>query len=143
MLSTLEDKIYEAAVVTEAWPAVLGQISALVGAEGAILANVSDPSSPWIASDGVKSLFECFYEGGWAYNNAKTRALLKNTHPGFIRDAIYLGEDWMEKQEVYREFSWKHGFGYAAGTTVQTPSGDVIAFSFEKRDASVRYSRTI
>ncbi|MCF6367273.1 helix-turn-helix transcriptional regulator [Rhizobium halophilum] len=133
MTWTFEDQIYEAAVVAEAWPAVLDRISTLIGAEGALLANVSDPSAPWIASEGVKRLFQSFFEGGWAYNNPKTRALLRNPHPGFISDAIYLGEDWMAEQDVYREFFWKHGFGYAAGTTVQTPSGDVIAFSIEKR----------
>ncbi|HEV7437225.1 MAG TPA: hypothetical protein VGO22_20530 [Pseudorhizobium sp.] len=93
MLWTLEDQIYEAAVVTEAWPAVLDQVSALVGAEGALVANVNDPTSEWIGSEGVKSLFESFFEGGWAYNNAKTRALLKNTHPGFISDAPWRGVD--------------------------------------------------
>ncbi len=37
----------------------------------------------------------------------------------------------MEKQEVDREFFWKNGFGYTAGTTVRTPSGDTIALKYD------------
>ncbi len=129
----MEDLIYEAAVVPEQWPQVLDKLSAQVCAEGAILANVSEPDCPWFSSDGVTELYERFFERGLAYDNPKTQALLESTYPGFISDALYLGEDWMARQDVYRDFLWEHGFGYAAGTTIRIPSGDVVAFSIEKK----------
>ncbi|TDK29908.1 LuxR family transcriptional regulator [Rhizobium deserti] len=130
---SLVDAVYEAAFLSDRWADVLDRLAKDVGAEGTILANISDPTAPWIASDGVAQLYECFFQGGWAYNNAKTMALLDNAHPGFISDALYLGEDWMAQQAVYRDFYWKHGFGYAAGTTIRIPSGDVIGISIEKK----------
>ncbi|WMS43232.1 hypothetical protein RDV64_02185 [Acuticoccus sp. MNP-M23] len=129
----MEDLIYEAAVFPEKWPRVLDQLSTKVSAEGGVLANISDPTCPWSSSDGVRNLYDRFFAGGLAYNNARTKALRANRHNGFISDALYLGEKWMSQQEIYHDFLWRHGFGYSAGTTIRIPSGDIIAFSIEKK----------
>lgn len=127
----LEDEIYEAAFRPEVWPGLLDQISRAVNAAGAVLANLSGPSLPWFASAGVSELYGRFFSEGWAYDNAKTQALLRIPHRGFISDADHLTDAWMSQQPIYRDFYWPAGFGYAAGTFVEAPGKVSIAFSVE------------
>ncbi|SER59124.1 LuxR C-terminal-related transcriptional regulator [Rhizobium sp. NFR03] len=132
-MTLLHDKIYEAAFSPDLWKDVLHELSVLVGAEGAILANVSSAQKPWIASDGVWSLYKDFFDEGWAYDNVKTRTLIGTPHRGFISDADHVAEKIMGEQPIYRDFYWKRGFGYAAATLIEAPNGDAIAISIEKK----------
>lgn len=135
-LPSFEDDIYQAAFFPENWPKVLDRISRAIGADGALLANVSDASLPWIASEGVAELFADFFREGWAYDNARTHALVTIPHRGFMSDADRLSEEWMAAQAIYRDFLWPRGFGYAAATIVDTPGpASSIAVSIEKRRA--------
>jgi DNA-binding CsgD family transcriptional regulator len=133
MMMTLHDRIYEAVFFPDLWTDILHDLARAVKAEGAVLVNVSQPKSDWIASNGVHDLYDAFFREGWAYDNAKTKALLGIPHQGFISDAEHFSDDWMAEQPIYREFYWKHGFGYAAGTVIEAPSGDMIALSIEKK----------
>lgn len=127
----LVDDIYEAAFVPDLWPEVLQKLSDTIGAEGALLANLSATDASWFASGGVQSLYEEFFRNGWAFNNAKTSALLNVEHDGFICDAHHLSDEWMSDQAIYRDLYWRRGFGYAVGTTISVPTGDTLAFSLE------------
>jgi DNA-binding CsgD family transcriptional regulator len=130
-LHSLEDDIYEAAFEPVAWPRILHKVARAVDAEGALLANISSPFLPWFASDGVRKLYDEFYSGGWAYDNAKTRALVNTPHRGFISDADHLTDEWMSQQSIYRDFLWPRGFGYAAGTLVESAGSVKIGISVE------------
>jgi DNA-binding CsgD family transcriptional regulator len=130
---SFEDDIYQAAFVFELWPKVLDRISRAIGAEGALLANLNDANLPWIASEGVQDLISAFFEEGWAYDNARTHALLTIPHRGFMSDADHLDQEWMAEQAIYRDFLWPRGFGYAAGTTIESPGAVVIGISIEKK----------
>ncbi|MCF1494428.1 hypothetical protein GOZ83_12735 [Agrobacterium vitis] len=129
----IEDDIYEAAFLPDRWSSILHRMAVSVDAEGTLLANPSNPKVPWIASDGVRRLYDDFFEQGWAYDNARTHALLNIPHQGFMSDAQHMSNDWMAQQSIYRDFLWIRGFGYAAGTKIKVPSGDTIIFSVEKR----------
>ncbi|MCD7111182.1 helix-turn-helix transcriptional regulator [Rhizobium sp. DKSPLA3] len=139
---SFEDDIYQAAFLPETWPALLDRISCAIGAEGALLANVSDAKLPWIASDGVLDLYTAFFNEGWAFNNPRTEALVNIPHSGFMSDADHLDEAWMSRQSIYRDFLWPRGFGYAAGTTVKSPGGVTIGISIDKRRDAGPVSRT-
>jgi DNA-binding CsgD family transcriptional regulator len=130
-IHSLEDDIYEAAFEPAAWPSILHKVAQAVDAEGALLANISSPFLPWFASDEVRKLYDDFYSGGWAYENAKTRALVTTPHRGFISDADHLSDEWMSQQSIYKDFLWPRGFGYAAGTLVESPGSVRVGFSVE------------
>lgn len=132
-MASLSEDIYQAAFIPEIWTEVLDKVARAIGAEGAILANISNPDLPWFASDGVRDLYADFFAEGWAYDNAKTKALISTPHRGFISDADYLSEEWMGTQAIYRDFLWPRGFGYAAGTLVESPGLRSIGISVEKR----------
>lgn len=131
MVTEIEDAIYQAAFRPEKWSPVLHSIAAAVNAEGALLANVSNPSLPWFASAGVAELYDEFFNQGWAYDNAKTHALLTTPHRGFISDAQYISDEVMSRQGIYRDFLWPKGFGYAAGTLIEDPKSVAIGISIE------------
>jgi DNA-binding CsgD family transcriptional regulator len=134
-MSLSYDKIYEAVFSPDLWKDVLHDLSLLVDAEGAVLANVSSVQRPWIASRGLEGLYQDFVAEGWTYDNAKTRVLMSLPHQGFLSDADHITEEVMAEQPIYRDFYWKRGFGYAAATLIEAPSGDVIAISIEKKRA--------
>lgn len=129
----LQDEIYQAPFVPEIWPRLLDRISKSIGAEGALLANVSDPKLPWIASEGVLDLYTAFFRDGWAFDNPRTHALVNIPHRGFMSDADHLNEEWMADQAIYRDFLWPQGFGYAAGTVIESPGDVTVAISIDKR----------
>lgn len=136
LFSKLVDDIYEAPFRPEKWYSALDLVAKLVQAEGTLLCNTTDPSLPWIATQGVSDLYSAFFEEGWAYDNPRSQALLTIPHAGFLSDAEHLDEDWMAKQAVYRDFLWPRGFGYASGTVIESPSDAVLAISIERKRAS-------
>ncbi|OQP87742.1 hypothetical protein BTR14_04050 [Rhizobium rhizosphaerae] len=129
----LTSRIYEAAFLSDVWQPVLHDLAGAVAAEGAVIANISDPAIPYIASPGVAPLYDEFFRGGWLQNNAKTKALLSLPVGGFFCDADHLSDAWMAEQPVYRDFYWPRGFGYAAGTVIESPNGDLVTISIEKK----------
>lgn len=131
MITEIEDAIYQAAFHSEQWVYVLHSIAAAVNAEGALLANVRNPSLPWFASAGVADLYDEFFNQGWAYDNAKTHVLLNTPHRGFMSDAQHISDEVMSQQAIYRDFLWPKGFGYAAGTLIEDPKSVAIGISIE------------
>lgn len=130
-----EDMIYEAVFSPELWTDVLHELALLAKAEGAVLADVRNSQRPWLASVGVRNLYEDFFARKWSYDNVKTQTLLRTPHHGFISDADHISEQTMAEQPIYRDFFWKHGFGYAAATLIESPCGDAVAISIEKKKA--------
>ena len=129
----LTSRIYEAAFLSDLWQDVLHDLAGEVAAQGAVLANISDPAIPFVASPGVAALYDEFFRGGWIHDNAKTKALLSLPAGGFLCDADHLSDAWMAEQPVYRDFYWPRGFGYAAATVIESPSGDFVTISIEKK----------
>lgn len=131
----LEDRFYEAAFLPELWPEALDGLARLIDAEGALLTNVSLPGSPWFASPGVAQLYRDYFEGGWGFDNGRTQTLVRVPHAGFISDAAHISPDGMAREPVYRDFLWTRDFGYAAGTVIPLPTGDVIGISVDRKRA--------
>ncbi len=129
----IDTRIYEVAFRADLWEPLLQDLAELIDAEGALVCNFRGPDSQWIASPGVAALYDDFFSGGWAYQNAKSEALLTIPHQGFICDAHHRSDEWMSEQAIYRDFYWPRGFGYAVATTIVVPNGDLIAVSIEKR----------
>ncbi|MEA3535770.1 helix-turn-helix transcriptional regulator [Rhizobium sp. CC-YZS058] len=129
----LEDRIYEAAFLPDLWPAVLDALARLIGAEGALLADLTTDGKTSIASQGVATLYEDYFREGWGFDNGRTKALMTIRHAGFISDAAHLSLEWMLEEPVYRDFLWRRDFGYAAGTVIPMPSGEIIAVSVDRK----------
>ncbi|WP_458760578.1 helix-turn-helix transcriptional regulator [Afipia sp. TerB] len=128
----LPDRIYEAAVVPELWPDVLGEMSRAVDGAGGILFTSYAEQVQGITSADIKSTFEEFLRDGWAAINPRPLRLGAANYAGFVRDNDFFTDEELDNEPVYRDFYRKRGLGWAAGTMLDTPSGDSIIFSFER-----------
>lgn len=130
----LEESIYEAAVVPERWPSLLGDISHAVGAKGGVFFGVSTVATSGVASESLQGAMEAFVSGGWAQRNTRMEAGLKrglHLTPRFVtEDDYYPGE--VEREAIYHEFFFPHGLGHSAGTIAILPHEDMLCISFEQ-----------
>lgn len=129
---TLADRIYEAAVVPEKWPAVLDEMSVAADGAGGVLLTANVNHIIGITSPNLRSLFEEFVRDGWAEKNTRPVRLAAANYPGFVSEYDLFTDEELDNDPVYRDFYRKHGLGWGTGTMVETPSGDSIIFSFER-----------
>lgn len=129
---TLADRIYEAAVVPEKWPAVLDEMSVAVDGAGGVLLTANVHHVVGITSPNLTSIFEEFVRDGWAEKNPRPVRLAAVNHPGFVSEYDLFTDEELDSDPVYRDFYRRRGLGWGTGTMVETPSGDSIIFSFER-----------
>lgn len=131
----LIDQIYEAALVPELWPAVLDDIATLAGGIGGILLTAApNQISRWTSSAPVREIMADFAaDPELQANNIRLQRGVALRHHGFFgNDTLYSAED-MAQALIYRKFFLPRGLGYAAGTVLPMPSGDVAVFDIERR----------
>lgn len=131
-LDPLVDLIYEAAVVPENWPALLGRLSSMIDGAGGILFTANAGGIRWTASPDIWPIFDEFLRDGWHAINPRPVRLGRLNHAGFIRDSDHFTPEEIAADPVYQGFYRKRGVGWAMGTLLQVPSGDALIFSFEK-----------
>jgi DNA-binding CsgD family transcriptional regulator len=131
--SQLLDLIYEAGAVPEMWPAVLDSLAEMVGGVGTFLITASTQSFRWTHSEAVRQLGLDFLEGRWHERNPRMERLILNRHSGFIREIDMFTSEEMDHDPTFQELLRPRGFGWAVGSVVQVPSGDMLAFSIERR----------
>ena len=129
------DVIYEAAALPEMWPGVLHELAEMVGGLGTILLTTDPLSLRWTCSEPVREVFLEFLEGRWHERNPRMGRLMANRHAGFIREIDLFTADEMDNDPTFQEFLRPRGLFWAAGTVVQVPSEDMLAFSIERRFA--------
>lgn len=129
---TLIDDIYQAALVPEKWPDVLGRLSKIIDGAGGLLFTTRLDRIKWTASPDIHALFEEFLRDGWAAINRRPAQIARLNYAGFIRDNDHFTPEELDNDPVYRDFYRKRGIGWATGTILDVPSGDSIIFSFER-----------
>jgi DNA-binding CsgD family transcriptional regulator len=131
--SSLVDSIYEASVAAEKWPTVLMDLSARYRGNGGVLfAFTPEGAQRWIASPDLQSQLEEFIRDGWAEINQRPARLAKLNYSGFVNDLDVFTPEEIEQDRVYSEFYPSRDMGWAAGTMIPVPSGDMLVFSFER-----------
>jgi DNA-binding CsgD family transcriptional regulator len=131
----LVDRIYEAAVVPELWPGVLREISLLSGCFGGVLfTTAAGEVMRWTGSGEAKSLFERFLENRAAQeDNIRLKSAIAARHHGFFGNHQLYGRAEMDRSAIYTTFFFPNGLGYAAGSVLPLPNGDVAVFDLERR----------
>lgn len=131
----LVDRIYEASVLPELWPDVLGGLSQFSETAWSTIVTVSGAQPRWVASSEaadeiIRAHFERFG------NNRRTARLMAKPHAGFITDYDILTQDEIDVEPVYQEFLIPRGYGYGVGSNISSAAGDVVAIHCEGRFAS-------
>lgn len=132
---SLEDLIYEAAIVPERWTDVLDHLSQIAGAQGAVLLAADMQNLRWLSSQALTGVMEDFASGGWAGVGTRTQRLLHARHAGFILEEDVYSEQEIEDDVLIRDFLRPRGLGWGTATALPLPTGDTLIFSIERRYA--------
>jgi DNA-binding CsgD family transcriptional regulator len=133
----LVDRIYEAAVIPDLWPSVLHDVSALAGCVGGILFTTpARDITRWTSSAGAHQLMADFTSDPElvAGNMRLQKAIAARHHGFFANHQLYTREE-MQQSLVYTKFFFPRGLGYAAGTALPIPNGDIAIIDLERRYA--------
>lgn len=133
----LVDRIYEAAVVPELWPGVLHDIAELAGCFGGIIFTTTARGiTRWTGSDEGKRFFDAFLANRAAQeDNVRLKRGIEAKRHGFFGTHELYGRTERESSAVYTEFLLPNGWGYAAGSVLPMPNGDLAVFDLERRFA--------
>jgi len=131
MQAELIDRIYEASVVPELWPAVLDDLAGLSGSRGGLLFS-AHKALHWTASDNVRDVFEEYVTAGWFTRCSRRVCLMSQTQPSFFVEQDFWSEADLAADPIYRDFFRPRGLGWSAGTGLRMPTGDNIVFSVER-----------
>lgn len=126
------DRIYEAALIPELWPDVLQRLTDISGADGTSLLTADASNIRWTSTAGLRPHVEAWLAEGWHLRNTRMPRLLAQHYSGFLRDIdLFTAEEIDANQEIC-EFFRPRGYGYAAGTAIPIPTGDMLVFSIER-----------
>lgn len=133
--NALVDRIYEAAVLPELWPAVLHDVSMMAGCIGGVLfTTAAREISRWTSSEGTAQIMSDFAADlELQNNNMRLQSALAAKHHGFFANHHFYGREEMERSLVYTKFFLPRGLGYAAGTALPMPNGDIAIVNLERR----------
>ncbi len=126
------ERIYEAAALPEFWPDLFQDLATSLDFAGAAMHSINPDFQRYAASPEVAELTRRFIFDGWQKRNLRGDRAKALDHPGFVRDQDIASDDEIDTHPFYAEFLRPAGLGYGAASVVDCPSGDVIAFSFER-----------
>lgn len=131
----LVDRIYEAAVIPDLWPSVLHDVSKLAGCFGGILfATAARQITQWTSSAGAEQFMADFIsDPALQANNMRLQKAISARHHGFFANHQLYSREEMEQSYVYQHFFFPKGLGYAAGTALPMPNGDIAIIDLERR----------
>ncbi len=126
----LADRIYEAAVLPEFWPAVMRGFAEVAESRHAIVIATGDQKYDWVGSsrlmeDMAQEVYK--YPGG----HERTRRLLAAPHSGFLTDLDLFTESELNNEPLYADYLFPNGLGRGLATVVRVPGGETIVFHAE------------
>jgi DNA-binding CsgD family transcriptional regulator len=126
------DMAYEAAIVPEVWPQLLGTLSRSIGVAGGIIFVANRSTVSWLATEPVEALMADFIAGGWDKRNSRGDRVAAGDYHRFVHDLDIFSPAELERDSCYTDFLRPRGFGWGTGTQITLPSGDLLTFSFER-----------
>jgi DNA-binding CsgD family transcriptional regulator len=127
----LTDRIYEASVLPECWPDVLGRVTGIVDGVGTVLIAVRDSNLRITGSspEMIKTTNEYLYQ--FRGKNERTRRLLEISRAGFVADSDAFSPEELASEPIFRDFLTPRGLGCGIGTAIHLPEREVLIFHTE------------
>lgn len=134
MIDDLElvNRIYEAAVIPEMWPAVLDDLSKIATRGGTLLSIDPQQEVRHIASEQFRGVMELFIRDGWIQQNIRAEKFMQTKYAGFLTDTHLILIEDMDRHPFYTDLVRPNGGGFAIGTSIPVPSGDLVVFNLER-----------
>ncbi|WP_407519405.1 helix-turn-helix transcriptional regulator [Methylobacterium oryzisoli] len=133
--SDLVDRVYEAAMLPELWPAVLADLSRFAEGDGALLFTIDGSDFRYMASDGIDAVVADYVAEGWPARTDRAARLFERRHAGFLTDLDVYTPAEVEEAPVYRDFLRPRGLGWGAASAIVVPTGDCLVFDVERSHA--------
>lgn len=134
-MNDIVDRIYEAAALPELWPDLFHDLSMRLDFVGAGMFCVNPQFQRGISSPGIAEVLQRFLTDGWQERNCRAPRVAALNHEGFVRDEDILTDEEIATEPMYTELLRPAGLGYGAGSVIQCPGGDLVAFTFERAGA--------
>ena len=130
----LVDRIYESSFLPELWPSVLDDLAGLASARGGLLfaARADTGIFRWAASASIHADTSDYVAGGWIAQGERFPRASRSKHPGFMTEHDIYTDEELALDPVYRDFLRPRGLGWAAGTSIEMPTGDILILSLER-----------
>lgn len=135
------DQIYEASFAPEKWPELLADLSQAVDGKGGCLFTLTRGAAAHVGSEAIAADLEEFMRDGWVTINTRTTRAEALAHPGFLTDLDLYSVSELATEPIYRDFLHPRDLGWAAGTLIPLPTGDLLAFSVERSTARGPFER--
>lgn len=140
---TLVDEIYEAGVVPEQWPGVFDRLAGMADAEGAMLFAQAPGIPQWISSDKIRERITRWTKSPFAIHNPRSERLVPNNEARFLTDLDRFTTEELDQEPFYRDVLRPSGLGWCVGTSIRSPSGDMLVLSIEKNFAKGPVPRAV
>ncbi|MCV3766644.1 helix-turn-helix transcriptional regulator [Rhizobium sp. TRM95796] len=127
------DKIYEAALLPDAWQDVLEEICRWGGFFGGLVAMDDVARADWVLTPSVVPIFQEFLDGGWQPRNERLYGLVQSGDLDFVSDSQLYSEADKARIPIYRDFLTPRGFGIGSATIVQAADGRRMSIIFERK----------
>lgn len=134
----LIDRIYEAAAVPSLWKGqgVL-ELLAQVGecTDAAFFAVNNKGLNGWATNDTCMEKMQIYLRDNWVLRNPYMESAERQarfSEPRFLLDTEVMSADEMEKSSYYQDFMKPHGVYWHAGTSIISPTGDVLKISVHR-----------
>jgi DNA-binding CsgD family transcriptional regulator len=131
MNSDILDDIYAAACDPGRWPDVLQRLGDQFGARGGLIQVGVEGRHRWVSSPEVVGIMEAFEAGGYHLGNPRIERALQRRDPGFMIDHDMMSHEAMAALPMFRDLLWPRGWNVAAGTIIESSTGEGIAMSLE------------
>jgi DNA-binding CsgD family transcriptional regulator len=130
------DRVYEASLIPERWPAVLSELADVASARIGWLAISNGRSHKAVGSTiETTALMNQLGETGWIAQLERLRRLLAAQHAGFLREQDIYDEGELANDPCYRDYLFPRGLGHATATAIPLPTGDHFLLCLEREQA--------
>ncbi|MER9140387.1 hypothetical protein NKI20_29755, partial [Mesorhizobium sp. M0830] len=117
-------------------------LSHAISSAGGILFTASAGEIRWTSSPGTAEFMRAFVDGGWDKRNSRATCLAPMKYPGFVHDLDIFTREEVDRDPFYTELCRPKGVGWAAGTIIDVPNGDMMVYSFDRAVEAGPYDRS-
>ena len=137
---SLIESIYEAAALSDRWPAVLEEIGRTV--QTPRVALMTRRSDAWIghaASAPTARQLSVYLATDIPARSQTTARLLAADRAGFLSNLdLYSPDEW-EREPFRAEWGRRHGWNHCAATAISVPSGDFLVFHAQRLEGEAPF----
>jgi len=138
-VSEIEERIYEATLIPDVWPQLLGELALLADAPaGLVMGFPLDDlnAAKLVTSPGFDAVGARYNAEGWGEKNGRFARGVANGsafEPRFISEEDIYDTAPFDDEPLYRDLLLPAGLGRSIGTVFSHAHGDVVIVTFERR----------